>query len=262
MVKLILMAILIENPILTPLLFLVLLLLIEFGRRLRDRSTAAGRSIPGSAAMESAVFALFGLLLAFTFSGAMSRYDAHRELILQEVNDIGTAYLRLDLLPAAAQPALRQDFRAYTAVRARRFDDLDGSPPSQQAASETARLQADIWKRAVPAAALPEANKDATKLLLPSLNDMFDMTATRRNAFHMHPPTIVSILLFALACGCALVAGFGMTGTNRGWLHMVVFAATISLTIFTTIDIEYPRLGLVKLTSHDQLFLDLLNTMN
>jgi len=52
--------------------------------------------------------ALLGLLLAFTFSGASSRFDARRHLIIEETNAIGTAYLRLGMLPAAAQPALRE----------------------------------------------------------------------------------------------------------------------------------------------------------
>jgi hypothetical protein len=235
-----------------------MLVLIELGFRLRPNKT----QISGSAAMESAVFALFGLLLAFTFSGAMSRYDAHRQLIVAESNDIGTAYLRLDLLPPAAQPALRQAFRDYTAVRARRFDGLDGTPEASAAMAESQRLQSQIWTKAIAATTAPGANPDATKLLLPVINDMIDITATRKNAFNMHPPAIVTFLLFALACGCALLAGLSMTGTRRSWLHMLAFAAVVSLTIYATMDIEYPRRGLVRLDTQHQAFTDLRNSMN
>lgn len=68
----------------------VMLLLMEAGRRLRLRR----HDLIGSSTIESAVFGLFGLLLAFTFSGAVSRYDTHRLLITQEANDIGTILLR------------------------------------------------------------------------------------------------------------------------------------------------------------------------
>jgi len=59
----------------------------------------------GTGTIEGAVFALLGLLIAFTFSGAAARFEDRRALIIEETNDIGTAYLRLDLLPASAQPA-------------------------------------------------------------------------------------------------------------------------------------------------------------
>ena len=95
------------NPISALFVLPVMLILIELGRRFRIKHKAPQEST----AIENAVFALFGLLLAFTFSGAVERYDHHRQLIVEETNAIGTAYLRLDLLPPAAQPALRQLFR-------------------------------------------------------------------------------------------------------------------------------------------------------
>jgi hypothetical protein len=252
------------TPLITLVLFAAMLLLIEVGHRLRGTSGGTGRDgdKPGSTVMESAVFALFGLLLAFTFSGAMGRYDAHRQLIVQEANNIGTAYLRLDLLPTSMQPALRQNFRDYTAIRAHSFDVLDDTPEANEAAAQTARLQKDIWTRSVAGAFAPGATSGADKLLLPALNDMIDITATRKNAFDMHPPTIVFALLFVLACGCAVLAGFGATGRGRSWVQRIGFAAAISLTLYASLDIEYPRRGLVTLASRSQVFTDLIQSMH
>src|ERR1700730_10378466 len=98
----------------------VMLVLLEMGRRFR----ILHKSPAESGAIEGAIFALFGLLLAFTFSGAIARYDTHRQLIVEESNDIFTAYLRLDLLPPAAQPALRQLFRDYTTSRLHLYDSV------------------------------------------------------------------------------------------------------------------------------------------
>ncbi len=67
------------------------------------------RSITG--AVEASIFALLGLLIAFTFSGAGDRFEARRELITEEANSIGTAWLRIDLLADADQSALREQFR-------------------------------------------------------------------------------------------------------------------------------------------------------
>ncbi|HEY5866855.1 MAG TPA: DUF4239 domain-containing protein, partial [Candidatus Tectomicrobia bacterium] len=83
-------------------------------RRMRQVTADARQGI---GAIEGAVFGLMGLLIAFTFSGATSRFDTRRQLIVEEANAIGTAYLRLDLLPAAAQPALRELFRRYVDAR-------------------------------------------------------------------------------------------------------------------------------------------------
>ena len=82
----------------------------------------------GESAAEGAIFALLGLLVAFTFSGAASRFDARRQLIVEETNDIGTAYLRLRLLPLSAQPALREQFRQYVDARLAFYRKLKDMP--------------------------------------------------------------------------------------------------------------------------------------
>ena len=112
------------------LLLPAMVLLLEVGRRLRRQRAEA----IVSSAIEGAIFGLFGLLLAFTFSGAVSRFDTHRQLLTQEANDIGTAYLRLDLLPPQAQPELRQLFRDYTTSRLHLYDEV-----GPEIAPETAR---------------------------------------------------------------------------------------------------------------------------
>jgi hypothetical protein len=240
------------SPITAIPLFLAMLLLLETGRRLSARS-----SIKPNSTIDGAVFALFGLLLAFTFSGAMARYDTHRTLITQEANNIGTAYLRLDLLPAAQQPALRQLFRDYVTSRLNQY----ASPDANSVSPETTRLQNQIWTQTLSVASAQGTNPDATKLLLPALNDMIDITSTRQNAFNMHPPATVYVLLFTLSCACALLAGLGMPSGSRNWLHMIAFAAVIATTIYATLDIEYPRRGLIRLSSYDDVFVNLQQSM-
>jgi hypothetical protein len=96
-----------------------MLILTEAGRRIGLRRMAEDPEgvRAGLGAIEAAILALLGLLLAFTFSGAGSRFDARRQLIVDETNAIGTAYLRIDLLTAAAQPELRENFRRYVEAR-------------------------------------------------------------------------------------------------------------------------------------------------
>jgi hypothetical protein len=229
-----------------------MIVLQQLGHGLRLRRKTA----PQSSAIEGAVFALFGLLLAFTFSGAVARYDVHRELVIDECNAIETAYLRLDLLPPQSQPQLRQLFRDYVDSRLHLYERTPG-----EILPATEQLQREIWQKSVAQVAAPGANPDAAKLLLPALNNMIDITATRQNAFHMHPPEIIFILLFILSGGSAFLAGYGMNTERRSWLYTIAFAFAVTLTIYATLEIEYPSKGLIRLTNTDETFLQVRDSM-
>jgi hypothetical protein len=230
----------------------VMIILLEVGRRLRKRR---GES-EGSAAIEGAIFGLFGLLLAFTFSGAIERFDHHRLLLTEEVNYIGTAYLRLDLLPAQAQPELRQLFREYVTSRLHLYDKV-----GPEITPETERLQKEIWQKATAAAAPLGAESDATRLLVPALNNMIDITSSRENAFNMHPPAVVFWLLFVFCGGSALMAGYSMKSGPHDWLYSIVLALAVTLTVYTILDVEYPRLGIIRLSDLDRKMLSLRDSM-
>jgi hypothetical protein len=92
---------------------------------------------------------LFGLLIAFTFSGAASRFDARRQLIIDEANDISTAWNYLDLLPVNKQAAMRDLFRRYTDARIATFERLPDIPAAEAELATSLTLQDEIWKRAV-----------------------------------------------------------------------------------------------------------------
>jgi hypothetical protein len=240
------------NPFDAFFLLPAMIVLQHLGHGLRLRRQTA----PQSTAVEGAVFALFGLLLAFTFSGAVTRYDAHRELVIEERNDIETAYLRLDLLAHQSQPRLRQLFRSYVDSRLHLYDGASLEIPAA-----TERLKGEIWQESIADVATPGTNADAGKLLLPALNAMFDITATRQNAFNMHPPGVIFLLLFILSGGVAFLAGYGMTASTRSWLYTVAFAVTVALTVYATLEIEYPSKGLIRLTNTDQTFLQVRDLM-
>jgi hypothetical protein len=241
------------NPISAFFVLPVMLVLIELGRRFRIKHKAPQEST----AIESAIFALFGLLLAFTFSGAVERYDRHRELIVEETNAIDVAYLRLDLLAPAAQPALRQLFRDYTNSRLHLYDAV-----SEEVSPASEHMQREIWKQSVAAAAASGASVDATKLLLPALNTMIDITHTRKNTFNLHPPEVVFLLLFVFSGGAAFLGGYSMAVRGRSWFHMFALAVAVTLTIYATLEIEYPRRGLIRLRDTDKTLIDLRNSMN
>ena len=244
-------------------LSLVLVLLMEIGRRLglRRQILDPEGGGGGTGAIEAAIFALLGLLIAFTFSGAASRFDNRRVLIGEEANAIGTAWLRVDLLPSAAQGPVRDAFRRYLDSRLKTYELLPDLEAAYRELDRSRKIQDEIWSLSVKACQEAEVSQ-TTMLLLPALNEMIDITTTRQVATTIHPPIIIYIMLVAVASASALMAGYGMArGKKRSWLHIIAFAAVVAATVYVILDLEYPWLGLITLDSADQVLRDLRATM-
>ena len=237
--------------------FVGMLAMVELGRHLRRRRVARDGDTGGAGlgTVEGAMFALMGLLVAFTFSGAASRLEARRQVIVDEANDIGTAYLRLDLLPPAPRAALQEKFREYVDTRLAGYRASDDPTVAYLKLAQATALEGDIWAEAVAGCQPP--GTACAMLLLPALNAMFDIAAARTASLQMHPPVVIFAMLGVLALVCTLLAGFSMgVNPSRSWLHVVAFAATLALTIYVTMDLEYPRLGLIRIEYFDRLLAD------
>ena len=96
-----------------------------------------------------------GLLLAFSFSGAASRFEDRRHLITAETNAIGTAYLRVDLLPADARPAMKELFRRYVDSRLATYRNPQDLAATKASLAEDGDLQGQIWAKAVEESSVP-----------------------------------------------------------------------------------------------------------
>lgn len=245
-------------------LFTVMLGLMEIGRRIgiRRKKLDATGADAGLSTIDGAVFGLMGLLVAFTFSGAAGRFDTRRQLIGQEANNIGTAYLRIDLLPVPEQANLRDDFRNYVDARLAYFKNLPSDGVAAKAAlDQSIALQGKIWLESV--AACDKANSSATTvLLLSSLNDMIDIATTRAVALEMHPPIVVFWGLGVLVLASSLLAGYGMAeAKTRGLLHMLVYSAILAIAVYVILDMEYPRVGLIRIDAADHILMDLQSSM-
>jgi hypothetical protein len=245
-------------------LFVGMVVLLEVGRQIgirRARKDPEGAR-EGVRAAEGAIFALLGLLIAFTFSGAAARFDHRRSLIVEEANAIGTAYLRVDMVAPDLQPALRDAFRRYLTARLDVYRKIPDMVAVEAALAEMNRLQKDIWGQAVAASRAPGSHPNVTVLLLPALNAMIDITTTRLMAARTHPPHIIFVMLVALALAGALLAGHGTaTAKTRSWTHVVALAAAMSVALYVILEIEYPRLGLIRVDAFDDVLVDLRNTM-
>jgi len=241
-----------------------ILVLLEIGRRIGVRQLAEeGESASkGLGAIEGAIFGLLGLILAFSFSGALTRFDARRHLVVEEANDIGTAWLRIALLPADAQSHMRDLFLRYLDSRIEFYRKVPQMEAMKAELARSANLQNEIWAFAV-SSSREGGTAQAPILLLPALNAMFDITTTRTEAAKLHPPLITFAMLGALTLACSLFAGYDMATRRRlNVLHAIAFAVVLSVTAYVIIDLEYPRLGLIQVSDSDQVLVDLRRSMN
>ena len=179
-----------------------------------------------------------------------------RSLIVEEANAIGTAWLRLDLLPQDVQPVVRGLFREHVDVR---LEQAPATQPdiSKRLAARADEMQSAIWKQAVDAAPRCESDQ-AAAILLSSLNEMFDAAARHQASYDAHTPTLILVLVLVVGAFSGLLAGHDM-GTRGpfNWLHAIAFAIVVSLTIWVIYDLEMPRYGLIRVDNYDHLLRDL-----
>lgn len=256
------------NPVFFGALFALLLatgiiVLLEVGRRIGARRLAeeGEAAAKGFGAIETAVFALLGLILAFSFSGALTRFDARRHLVLAEANDIGTAFLRIDLLPTDAQAPMRDLFRRYLDSRIETYRKLPDMEAAQAELARSLKLQSEIWSLAV-SSSQKSATPQAMMVLLPAVNAMIDITTTRTEAAILHSPPIIWVMLGTLTFACALFAGYDMAGRKHlNLLHSAAFAVVLAVTVYVIIDLEYPRIGLFQMSDSDRVLVQLRESM-
>jgi hypothetical protein len=242
-------------------LFVAMIVLQEAGWRLgRARMAAAPGQPGGIGAVESSVFALTGLLVAFSFSGAATRFEHRRALITEEVNAIGTAYKRLDVVAADARADLRAKMRDYVRQRLSVYRALPDIGAARQWVERSERTQDEIWSVAV--AATRAAGASTQVVLLPSLTEMFDVANTRVLAGQLHPPLVIFAMLGVLCLLSAFIAGYDMASAPApSRLFVFLFAAALTMAVYVILDLEYPRFGLIRVDAAESNIAQLLEKM-
>jgi hypothetical protein len=232
-------------------IFAGMLAFMEWGARWARRSVKEGE-VRGVGAIEGALFALFGLLIAFTFSGAAERLRERGSLSINESDAVGTAFLRLDLLAEPDRPRLKGLLRDYLAARLDEYSHFGSAAEHEESRGRTAAARARLWAELVPAigrAPFPQTSP----LILGPVNETFDI-ADRREAFrHLHPPLWIYVMLILVGFASAALAGFSLDDASRKhWLHRLCFATATALVLFVTMNMEYPRLGFIDISGQNR----------
>ncbi len=239
-----------------------MIVIFTVGHRIARSRLQENPSPDVSGAVIAALFAILGLLIAFTFTGAYSRLDVRCQLITQEVNAIGTAYLRLDLLPVSAQAPLREKFREYSASRAALYEKAQDDQALQGELAKGGALQKEIWSLVI------ESSKDQEYqpvriLLLPALNAMMDLVNNRTIAIQTHTPLHIYFIMFLIALTCSGLTGYRAGNLEHpGNVYNIVLAIITSCILYIILDIESPSGGLINLESENKLlFFELIKSM-
>ena len=234
---------------------------LEAGFRWGRRDSALNPKLQyeGISAVEASAYALLGLLLGFSFSGAMARMDSKRDLVVSEANAIGTAYLRVDLLAEATQPAIREQYRRLIEARVNVYQHR-GDP--ERAGPELATVlatQQTIWNMSVAATA---SSPGSAVLVIPPINEMIDLGTALRVSTETHLPGLILILLVGAAILSGLLAGYSMAKRRqRSWFHVVAYAALLAITVYTVLDLDHPRFGLINMDHAYQPLMELRGTI-
>ena len=216
------------------------------GARRSDTATASGRG--QISAIEGAMLGLLAVFLGFTFSLARQRSDRRGDAVVQQVNAIGTAWLRVDLLPPGA------DKRSRLLMR----DDIDNRVAESQMAladaatrgcwlARSANISAALW-REVAANARTEGRLHASGLIVRALNDLIDAFSTTASVIDKHVPEVV--LLRLLLTFATAIATVGVASGITRHLPPPAVVAIIGLIVLMTIliiDRARPRRGLLRI---------------
>lgn len=244
--------------------FVSSMFLLNYGRQLGLRYLKQDTgNMAGLTTVEGAVFALMGLLLAFTISGALQRFDDRRQLVIQEANAASTAHDRLALFEGDVGRDLQNKLKDYVQARI----DLYRMPHdyslfkrteffSHEQQDNILSFKNKLWNAAVWGC--PQSNfRPACAQAFPTLANLFEVARLRLGAAEKHPPQVVYVMLFGLGLGGSLLAGFGMAAAkSRSWIHMLIFATTLTGALYTLTDMEYPRLGLLRIENFDHFLVD------
>jgi hypothetical protein len=198
--------------------------------------------------LEAGVMGLLALLLAFTFSMSVSRYEARRKLLVDETNAIGTAYLRSRMLPEPYRSEVAKLMADYIACRLYDY----GTPLDEKnvaaANRECAQLQRQLWSRAEGVTA-KDPSPVPSGMFVSALNDVIDVAAQRDAVRENHVPQPVLMFLLLVATLTAGLLGYGCgLGNHRNLPVTATVCLLIGLVTLVIMDLDRPRRGLITIS--------------
>jgi hypothetical protein len=195
--------------------------------------------------VQGATLTLLGLIIGFTFSMALNRYDLRKNYEEQEANAIGTEYIRADLLPAADATKVRALLSKYVEQRELFYTTRDEQQLAQVNA-RTAQLQADLWGAVVPPATAQPTPLSA--LVVAGMNDVLNTQGYTQAAWWNRIPIAAWALMSMIALVSTFLVGVGARTAHAASTLLVVLPLVIALAFFLIADIDSPRGGVIRVS--------------
>ncbi|TRW15082.1 bestrophin-like domain [Glacieibacterium frigidum] len=225
------------------LLFGLLVAICEGGAHIHRDRGEADQAEEGH--LVGAALGLLALLLGFTFSLALGRFEERRELVVHEANAIGTVWLRADLLAPEPRAETRRLLISYADARLQLAAAGEDAQGVAAADARTEALQRDLWRVVTPAAAVM-ANAPLGAATVSDLTDMFDLADARHAALRTRIPTRVVVVLALYALISAGILGYTtQRGKLRHRLATTALLALLAMTIGMVLDLDRPRSGAI-----------------
>jgi hypothetical protein len=195
---------------------------------------------------ESAILGVLGLLMAFTMSMAVARFETRRQLVIDEANAIGTTWLRSKMIPAPGNVEFAGLIRQYVGSRLI-YSTKSSLEDLPRLRAQGAQLQSQLWSVAT-GWAIKDRSVNAS-LLLQSLNQSIDLEATRWTTFWGHvPPSVICLnAVIAMLAAGMLGYGFGLIG-KRHIASIVLLAVSITGVLGVIVDLDRPWQGFIKVS--------------
>jgi len=194
-------------------------------------------------AILAATLTLLGLIIGFTFSMAITRYDQRKNLEEEEANAIGTAYVRADLLPGADATRVRTLLKEYLDVRIEFYETRDPQRLTD-IATRRAKLQADLWTMVQRAATAQPSPVSA--LVVSGMNDVLNAQGYTQAAWWNRIPQAAWLLMIVIAVCSNVLIGYGAHRTKARWVLLFVLPLVVSISFFLIADIDSPRGGVIQ----------------
>ncbi|MBV9332594.1 MAG: hypothetical protein JO146_01165 [Candidatus Eremiobacteraeota bacterium] len=226
--------------------FIAIFALSEAGFQLGHRTGSVPEGKDPSWLLEASAFSLLALLVGFSFSMALGRYDARRGTFLREANAIATTFLRTQLLDAKTAAIVRSDLRAYVEERLD-FARADAAPERRaEADRDSEALQRKMWSAAIRAAG-KDPHSTMVPLFVAAVNDTINLSIEERTVLTNHIPDVVIVWLLLIALIAAGMMGYGYGKERRhAVVFKAVFAAMIALVFGLILDLDRPQRGLIR----------------
>ena len=249
-----------SSILIAAILFVSMAVVMELGYRLGRGSRQSELSKNQVNAIQGSLLGVLALLLGFTFSLSLQRYDGRSAAVIDEANAIGTAWLRAQMLPDGVRGRSQDALRTYLDQRLQSGKiSLDHEQERLEMLARTAAQQETLWTLAREAVSLDD-RPVTSGLYVQALNDMIDAFGTRDAALNRHVPEVVLLLLYVTFLMCGGVVGYTSgVGRHRAPAATYVMVGLIVLLVFLIIDLDRPRRGLIEVSQ--QSLIDLRHAM-